>query len=120
MTGPRRVGTRWRRVVFRRRRVAIGWRLTVFGAAAHQDRARGDHNRGVTTPAYGAERASAPITPLTIERRAVGPKDVGIEILFCGICHSDLHQVREEWGGGIFPMVPGHEIVGRSRASATR
>jgi uncharacterized zinc-type alcohol dehydrogenase-like protein len=66
-----------------------------------------------TIRAYGAAHAGAPIGPLSIERREPGPHDVAIEILFCGICHSDLHQVRDEWGGATFPMVPGHEIVGR-------
>ena len=66
-----------------------------------------------TVRAYGAAHAGAPIAPLTIERREPGPRDVDIEILYCGICHSDLHQVRDEWGGARFPMVPGHEIVGR-------
>jgi uncharacterized zinc-type alcohol dehydrogenase-like protein len=50
---------------------------------------------------------------MTIERREPGPHDVEIEILFCGVCHSDIHQARGEWGGELFPMVPGHEIVGR-------
>ncbi|MET4107983.1 NAD(P)-dependent alcohol dehydrogenase [Hymenobacter sp. UYP22] len=62
---------------------------------------------------YTASEAHAPLTPFSFERREVGPHDVRIEILFCGVCHSDVHQVRDEWGGSIFPMVPGHEIVGR-------
>jgi len=65
-----------------------------------------------TIPAYAALSARAPLAPHTIERRATGPHDVQIDILFCGICHSDIHQARDEWGGSIFPMVPGHEIVG--------
>ena len=64
------------------------------------------------TPVYAAMTAKAPITLHTIERREPGPHDVLIDILYCGICHSDIHQVRDEWGGSIFPMVPGHEIVG--------
>jgi alcohol dehydrogenase (NADP+) len=51
--------------------------------------------------------------PFEFERRGPGPHDVRIEILFCGVCHSDIHQARDEWGGSIYPMVPGHEIVGR-------
>src|SRR2546428_6813263 len=66
-----------------------------------------------STPAYGAVRAGAPLGPLTIERREVGPRDVLVDILYCGVCHSDIHQARAEWGDAIFPMVPGHEIVGR-------
>jgi uncharacterized zinc-type alcohol dehydrogenase-like protein len=67
----------------------------------------------ITTSAYAAASAKAPLAPLTIERREPGPHDVLIEIAYCGVCHSDIHQVRDEWGGSIFPMVPGHEIVGR-------
>lgn len=62
---------------------------------------------------YAAHNAKSPLIPFNFERREVGPRDVLIEILYCGICHSDLHQARDEWGGSIFPMVPGHEIVGR-------
>ena len=65
------------------------------------------------TKAYAAPAVSAPLVPFDFERRAVGAHDVLIDIQFCGVCHSDLHQVRDEWGGAIFPMVPGHEIVGR-------
>ena len=71
----------------------------------------------LTTRAYGAASAGARMEPLTIERRQPGPHDVLIEILYCGICHSDIHQARDEWSGAIFPMVPGHEIVGRVKAA---
>jgi uncharacterized zinc-type alcohol dehydrogenase-like protein len=64
------------------------------------------------TAAYAAVLAKSPLTPYTIERREPGPREVLIDILYCGICHSDIHQVRDEWGNSIFPMVPGHEIVG--------
>lgn len=66
--------------------------------------------------AYGAPAAQQPLAPLNITRRAVGPHDVQIQILFCGICHSDLHQARGEWAGTLYPCVPGHEIVGRVAA----
>lgn len=66
----------------------------------------------MTTPAYGAYAADRPLELLGIERRAPGPRDVQIEIAFCGVCHSDLHTVRSEWGGTLYPCVPGHEIVG--------
>jgi uncharacterized zinc-type alcohol dehydrogenase-like protein len=66
----------------------------------------------MSTPAYAAVEAKSPLSPWTIERRAPGAHDVQIEIRYCGVCHSDIHQARGEWGGGIFPMVPGHEIVG--------
>ena len=65
------------------------------------------------TNAYAAAAAHAPLAPFSFERREVGPNDVLIDILYCGVCHSDVHQARDEWGGSIFPMVPGHEIVGR-------
>src|SRR6476660_288751 len=65
------------------------------------------------TAAYAALSATTPIEPFRIERRAPRPNDVAIDILYCGVCHSDIHQARNEWGGSIFPMVPGHEIVGR-------
>lgn len=68
------------------------------------------------TRVYAASSATSPLAPSTIERRAVGPRDVQMEILFSGICHSDIHQARGEWGGSTFPMVPGHEILGRVTA----
>ncbi len=64
---------------------------------------------------YAALAKDKPLTPFQFERRAPGPKDVHIDILFCGVCHSDLHQVRNEWSGTTFPVVPGHEILGRVR-----
>jgi len=67
-------------------------------------------------PAYAAQDARSPLAPFAIERRVPGPHDVQIDILYCGVCHTDIHQVRDEWGAGIFPMVPGHEIVGRVSA----
>ena len=67
----------------------------------------------IQTSAYAATDPKASLAPFSFERRDVGDNDVHIEILFCGICHSDIHQVRDEWGGSIYPMVPGHEIVGK-------
>jgi alcohol dehydrogenase (NADP+) len=67
----------------------------------------------VKTPAYAAMISKAPLVPYEVERRIPGPKDIRIDIAYCGICHSDIHQTRDEWGGATFPMVPGHEIVGR-------
>jgi len=61
---------------------------------------------------YAVLEAKADLVPFEFERRAVGRNDVGFEILYAGICHSDIHQAREEWGEALFPMVPGHEIVG--------
>jgi alcohol dehydrogenase (NADP+) len=66
--------------------------------------------------AYGAFAADKPLEAMDITRRAVGPNDVQIEIAYCGVCHSDLHTVRSEWAGTLFPCVPGHEIVGRVSA----
>jgi uncharacterized zinc-type alcohol dehydrogenase-like protein len=62
--------------------------------------------------AFGAPAADAPLAPLEIERRALGPKDVRIDIKFCGICHSDIHFTRGEWGEVPYPAIPGHEIAG--------
>ena len=70
----------------------------------------------MTTKAYGATAADQPIAPLGIERRAPGPRDVQIDIAYCGVCHSDLHTVRSEWPGTLYPCVPGHEIVGQVSA----
>lgn len=63
--------------------------------------------------AFGTAAADADLKEMTIDRRSVMPKDVEIEILYCGVCHSDLHTARNDWGGTIYPAVPGHEIVGR-------
>ncbi|MGI4832449.1 MAG: NAD(P)-dependent alcohol dehydrogenase [Janthinobacterium lividum] len=68
------------------------------------------------TKGYAVQSATDTLGPFDFERRAVGPHDVQFEILFCGVCHSDLHQVRNEWGNSVYPMVPGHEIVGRVTA----
>jgi uncharacterized zinc-type alcohol dehydrogenase-like protein len=66
--------------------------------------------------AFAAHSATTPLAPFDFQRRDVGPDDVSIDILFCGVCHSDLHTVRAEWGGTLYPCVPGHEIVGRVTA----
>ncbi|MEO5772921.1 MAG: NAD(P)-dependent alcohol dehydrogenase [Sphingomicrobium sp.] len=70
----------------------------------------------MTVTAYGAHAADKPIEAMAIERRSPGPRDVQIEIAFCGVCHSDLHTVRSEWPGTLYPCVPGHEIVGHVSA----
>jgi uncharacterized zinc-type alcohol dehydrogenase-like protein len=67
----------------------------------------------IATNGYAAQNASSPLSSFNFTRREPGGHDVQIEILFCGVCHSDIHQVRNEWGNSIYPMVPGHEIVGR-------
>lgn len=63
--------------------------------------------------AYAALDATTPLVPFEFERRELRPDDIQIEILYCGVCHSDLHQARSEWGPSIYPMVPGHEIIGK-------
>jgi len=70
----------------------------------------------MTVKAYGAQAADKPLEPMAIVRRAPGPRDVQVEIAYCGVCHSDLHTVRGEWGGTLYPCVPGHEIVGKVSA----
>src|ERR1700742_4759156 len=69
------------------------------------------------TKAFAAQSATTPLALTTIDRREPGAADVAIEILFCGVCHSDLHTARGEWGGVQFPSVPGHEIIGRVTAA---
>ena len=68
------------------------------------------------TNAYAAFDKSSPLRPFSFDRRDPAPDDVVVDIDFCGICHSDIHQVRDEWKNAVYPMVPGHEIVGRVRA----
>ena len=65
---------------------------------------------------YAAQSPSTPLAPFAFQRRATGPRDVALDILYCGVCHSDLHTVRNEWQGTVYPSVPGHEIVGRVTA----
>jgi len=65
------------------------------------------------TLSYAAQNATAPLAPYKFDRRYPGPEDVQIQILYCGVCHSDLHTVRNEWQGTTYPCVPGHEIIGR-------
>lgn len=67
----------------------------------------------IETKGYAAQNPETDLAVWKFERREVGPSDVQIAILFCGVCHSDLHQLKNEWFPGLFPMVPGHEIVGK-------
>jgi len=67
----------------------------------------------IATRSYAALSKTSPLGPWSFERREPGAHDVVIDILYCGVCHSDIHQVRDDWGGSVYPMVPGHEIVGR-------
>jgi uncharacterized zinc-type alcohol dehydrogenase-like protein len=71
------------------------------------------NNTMISVSGYGAASKTAPIAPINFERRAVEPHDVLIDILYCGVCHSDIHMARSEWGPSIYPIVPGHEIVGK-------
>ena len=68
---------------------------------------------------YAATDTKSPLGPFNFSRREPGPTEIAIDILFCGVCHSDLHMARNEWGNAIYPMVPGHEIVGRVIASGS-
>jgi uncharacterized zinc-type alcohol dehydrogenase-like protein len=70
-----------------------------------------------STKAYAAQSATSPLAAWNIERRSLKPHDVQIDILYCGVCHSDLHTARNEWGNTMYPVVPGHEIVGRVSAT---
>jgi len=67
----------------------------------------------IPAKSYAAQTNTSDLAPWSFERREVGPHDVQFDILFCGVCHSDLHQIHDDWFPGTFPMVPGHEIVGR-------
>ena len=69
-----------------------------------------------STSSFAAHSATTPLSPLQIARREVGPLDVHIDIEYCGICHTDLHVAKNDWGRSVYPIVPGHEIVGRVRA----
>lgn len=66
-----------------------------------------------TIPSYAAKSATSPVAPFEITRREVGPHDIQIEILYCGVCHTDIHFTKNEWQNTIYPVVPGHEIVGK-------
>jgi uncharacterized zinc-type alcohol dehydrogenase-like protein len=68
---------------------------------------------------YAALNAQSPLAPFAFTRRDPGPTEIAVEILYCGVCHSDLHMARNEWGQSIYPMVPGHEIVGRVTAAGS-
>lgn len=70
----------------------------------------------MNTLGYAALSATSPLAPFTFERRALRPNDVAMEILYCGVCHSDLHTARNDWGWTVYPALPGHEIVGRVTA----
>jgi uncharacterized zinc-type alcohol dehydrogenase-like protein len=72
-------------------------------------------NGPISARAYGASKAASPLTPMQIQRRALGANDVLLDVLYCGICHSDIHHARGEWPTN-FPCVPGHEIIGRVQA----
>lgn len=67
----------------------------------------------IPTKGYAVQDAKSDLASWNFERRQVGPNDVQFDIQYCGVCHSDLHQIKDDWGGSIFPMVPGHEIVGK-------
>lgn len=94
----------------------------------HEERERPGEAAGPAAPApgsmpalgYAAYSPTTPLAPFTFTRRALGPHDIQIDSLFCGVCHSDLHTARGEWSGTSYPVVPGHEIVGRVRETGRR
>jgi uncharacterized zinc-type alcohol dehydrogenase-like protein len=89
--------------------------IGVSGAQAAQP-ASGPQMGASTARAYGATSTTGPISAIEIPRRAVGPDDVSLDVLYCGVCHSDIHAVRGDWREPRFPIVPGHEIIGRVTA----
>ncbi len=70
----------------------------------------------IKTKSYAGFDAKSDLKPYAFDHRVVGDSDVHIEVKFCGVCHSDIHTVRDEWGGAKYPLVPGHEIVGTVKA----
>ena len=68
---------------------------------------------------YAANHSFTKLKPIAFEREEAGPNDVEIEVLFCGVCHSDVHQVKNEWANTVYPCMPGHEVVGRVRRAGT-
>lgn len=87
--------------------------LSVTGAAQAQEAATAVETGATRVTAWAASAVGGPFGPIEIERRAMGPKDVVLEVLYSGICHSDIHTVNADWGTPNLPLVPGHEIVGR-------
>lgn len=87
-----------------------------FGATSADAKTSGIANLGATSVRAWAATDKASFAPMNITRRAVGPNDVQMEILYCGVCHSDIHMARGEWMSARYPMVPGHEIIGRVTA----
>ena len=79
----------------------------------NRNKLNGDTTMSMNVLGFAAHSALDALTPYRFERRDSRPDDVVIEILYCGVCHSDLHQVRNDWGGSSYPLVPGHEIFGR-------
>jgi uncharacterized zinc-type alcohol dehydrogenase-like protein len=73
-------------------------------------------DRPLRTPGFAATDANTPLQPFSFDRRELRPEDVAIDILYCGVCHTDLHMSRNDWGFSVYPVVPGHEIVGRVSA----
>jgi uncharacterized zinc-type alcohol dehydrogenase-like protein len=92
------------------------------GLASNVHAASGDKSVGsgpYSTKAYGTTDVTAPLKPMIIQRRALGPHDVLLDVLYCGICHSDIHPALNEWPNTVpttYPVIPGHEIIGRVRA----
>ncbi|MGB8194761.1 MAG: NAD(P)-dependent alcohol dehydrogenase, partial [Chitinophagaceae bacterium] len=91
---------------------AINWRTSINKTSIKQGIQRENIMTTKTVKAFGTETAEAPLKEINIQRRQVMPHDVEIKTLYCGICHSDLHQIRNDFGGMMYPIVPGHEIVG--------
>jgi len=94
--------------------------MSVNQAAASTEESARSNRTGTPTEGYAALTPKAPLVPFSFERREPREHDVVIDIQYCGICHSDIHQAREEWGEATFPMVPGHEIVGTVKAVGSK
>ena len=94
--------------------------MSVNQAAVSTEESARSNRTGTPTEGYAALTPKAPLVPFSFERREPREHDVVIDIQYCGICHSDIHQAREEWGEATFPMVPGHEIVGTVKAVGSK
>jgi alcohol dehydrogenase (NADP+) len=92
--------------------------MATAGQAAENGAPAG--NGPYSTRAYGAKSAKTPLLPVEIQRRALGANDVLLDVLYCGVCHSDIHSVRSDWRPAKYPVVPGHEIVGRVAAVGSK
>lgn len=110
------IAVAWRERLYGSMRIVLkvsGWNLPMTAKSDRKTITNMEKINMIKSKAYAAQSATSPLAPFEIDRRSPGAEDVQIEILYCGVCHSDLHTARNEWKNTIYPSVPGHEIVGR-------